>query len=83
MLSHALTLSLMNMDDDLDNLDNVRAATMKLQEFIDKLDSYRGMGRLTSEQAAALIVDQQAAADTCVAAFQATVRRRMKSSPNA
>ena len=78
----------MNVDDDLDDLDNldnldsVRAAMMKLQEFIDKLDSYRDGGP-TSEQAAALIVDQQAAADTCVAAFQATVRRRMKSSPNA
>ena len=47
----------MNMDDDLDNLDDVRAAMMKLQEFIDKLDSYRDAGP-TSEQAAALIVDQ-------------------------
>ncbi len=67
------------MDSD-DGLDNLRSATMKLAEFIDKLDSYRAVAP-TSEQAAGLIVDQQAAADTCVAAFQASVRRRLQSSP--
>ncbi len=64
----------MDADDDLQNL---RAATMRLHEFIEDLDSYGDVGP-GSEQAARLIVDQQAAADTCVAAFQASVRRRMK-----
>ncbi len=53
---------------------------MKLHEFIEDLDSYGDVGP-GSEQAARLIVDQQAAADTCVAAFQASVRRRTQSSP--
>lgn len=66
----------MDRDDDVDNL---RAATQMLVAFNDKLDSYR-QAPPTPEQAASLIVDQQAAADTCVAAFQASVRRRLGSS---
>ena len=44
----------MDADDDLQNL---RAATMKLHEFIEDLDSYGDVGP-GSEQAARLIVDQ-------------------------
>lgn len=66
----------MVIDDDVDRL---RAATKTLAGFNDKLDSYQDAAP-TPEQAAGLIVDQQAAADTCVAAFQASVRRRMRSS---
>jgi len=61
-----------------DDMADLRAAMRTLAEFNEKLDSYRDMPP-TPEQAAGLIVDQQAAADTCVAAFQANVRRRMPS----
>jgi len=61
-----------------DDMADLRAATRTLAEFYEKLNSYRGTPP-TPEQAAGLIVDQQAAADTCVAAFQASVRRRMPS----
>ena len=68
-------LSVMQADDP----QNLRAATMKLHAFIDELNAYGDVGP-DAEQAARLIVDQQAAADTCVAVFQATVRQRMMNS---